>query len=283
MHSVLIWTGGGWHFHHLSCWVKISSSVNYIWRLLLILFRTLQLLSHTSSLDFRLWAGVSLRGWPQGQLRVPWNHAPPEEEKGSGPARRWLSAPSAERLQAWLPSGSENLQQAGGTWISHPDFGKAGHEIGAGFPTWGLLLLSRLLAIPQKFLSGSFDLQRIGEYSSCHWSWSHGDMEKGTSDKICLVLWVVLPPLQYRLLWFVKAGGKTAGLLPFPTWKQRERRDFCRCSAVSEAEHRSLKTAHKKLWPSLKAVISLGSLVLTYWLLKHAGHLLAPEECLNFE
>ena len=152
----------------------------------LILFRTLKSLSLTSSLDFRLWAGVSLWGWPQGQLRVPRNRPPPEEEKGSGPARSWLSAPSAERLQAWLPPGSESLQQAGSTWISHPDFGKAGHEVGAGFPTRGFLFLSRLLAIPQKFLSGSFNLQRIGEYSSCRWSWSDGDMERGQVTIFCL-------------------------------------------------------------------------------------------------
>lgn len=124
--------------------------------------------SPTLSCAFRIRAGVSLRGGPQRQLRVPGSRAPSEEEESAGPAGSGLAAPSAEGLQAGFPHGAQSFQPSGGSRVCHPDPGDTGHAVSAGSPAGGLLLLSRLLTLAPKFLGGSFHLRRLGEYSCCH-------------------------------------------------------------------------------------------------------------------
>lgn len=141
MHSVWIWTGGGWHFHHLSCWVMISSSVNYIWRRP-DPFQNSEITSLTHPLlDFRLWAGVPHEVDHKGNY-VSHEIAHPRGGKvASGPARSWLSAPSA-RLKGFRHDFHLDLESPASWW--HLDFSSRLWESRArsqcaGFPTRGFL------------------------------------------------------------------------------------------------------------------------------------------------
>lgn len=209
MHSVWIWTGGGWHFHHLSCWVMISSSVNYIWRRpdpfqnseitqphILSWFQTMSwclpmrlttraTTCPTKSLTPRGGKGL----WPSSELTLctfDW--------KASGMTSTWIWKPPASWWHLDFSSRLWESRARSQCRLSHPRisvFIKAPCD-----PT----------KIPQWLFQRAKDWWVQLMPLVMKW-WGHG---KGTSDNISLVLWVVLPLLQCRLLWFVKAGGKPA-------------------------------------------------------------------------
>ena len=287
MHSVWIWTGGGWHFHHLSCWVKISSSVNYIWRFLGP-FQNSEItqphiLSWFQTMSWCLPTRLTTRA-----TTCPMKSPTPRGGKGL-----WPSSELTLCTFGWKASGMTS------TWIWKPP--ASWWHLDFSSRLWESRARSRCrLSYPRisVFIKAPCDPTKIPQW-----------LFRPAKD-----WWVQLMPLIMKW-WGHGKGDKrqyfpcTLGCSPTTAVQTslicQSRRKNCQevlskiCWVASfpclEAAWRSwlllflfysewgLKTVYKNLWTSLKAVTSSGLLVLTYWFLKQVSHLLALEDCLNFE